>query len=165
MKSKHWGRMVWLVGLVWAVSGLSVAAEKATVTASLVVFRVVRDAEGKEQLEAVEEARPGDLLEYQLTYANPTRQAVKGLQATLPLPEGLAYQARSAEPGAVQASLDGEKFAAVPLRRQVKGQDGKVRTEEVPTSEYRALRWRLATLGAGESVTCRARVAVAAAAR
>lgn len=143
-----------------AVVAVVAQAKQASVTATLAVFKITRDKDGAEQFTPVEAAKPGDLLEYRLTYANPTEQAVTGLQATLPLPEGLAYVAGSARPDDVRASLDGKAFAPVPLRRKVKDAAGETRTVDVPTSEYRALRWKIATLAAGGSTRLTARAKV-----
>ncbi|MBP6896218.1 MAG: hypothetical protein KBC94_17530, partial [Pseudacidovorax sp.] len=60
---------------------------------------VVKDERGREKLEEVDGVRPGDVLEYRAVYRNVSKQALKGVAANLPLPEGLEYVARTAQPG------------------------------------------------------------------
>jgi hypothetical protein len=56
--------------------------------------------------------------------------------------------------------LDGVKYDAVPLKRQVKDKTGKQVTVLVPVSEYKALRWSLGAINAGKVMTVSARVRV-----
>jgi uncharacterized repeat protein (TIGR01451 family) len=120
-------------------------------------WKIVTDAQGKEQRVEASGVKPGDVLEYTATYTNRTSQAVSGLVADLPIPEGLEYLPRTARPGAnlVKAATRDGVFAAEPLTRKVNGQ-----TETVPYSDYRTLRWTLGQLPArGETaVTARAKV-------
>lgn len=122
--------------------------------------KVVKSADGKEQLVDAPGVKPGDVLEYRAVYTNRTDKAVTGAMATLPIPEGLVYQPRSARPVSsagvtLQAATKDGVFAAEPLMRQVKG-----KAEPVPYAEYRALRWNLGSLGAKAQATVSARAAV-----
>lgn len=130
------------------------------VDAKLAVFQVSKNAEGKEALLAAEKAAPGDTLEYQTVYQNNGKSAVKSLAATLPLPAGLAYVAGSANPVNPQASVDGDTFAPIPLKKMVKTSSGKLEEKLVPYSDYRALRWSLDDLPANEKITVSARALV-----
>lgn len=136
------------------------AVAPAAVTVELQQSKVVKAADGKEQLLDAASVKPGDVLEYTVTYTNKTGKAVSGLVADLPIPEGLEYLPRSAKPGAtlVKAAVKDGEFAPEPLMR--KARDGK--TEPVPYSDYRALRWTLGQLPAGgvASVSARAKVEV-----
>lgn len=109
-----------------------------------------------EKLVAADQAKPGDVIQYDAVYRNTSKGAVSNLQATVPIPSGLEYLPESAKPAGATASLDGKEFSKLPLRR--KGADGK--EELVPAAEYRALRWPIAELkpGASATVTLRARV-------
>jgi hypothetical protein len=53
--------------------------------------------------------------------------------------------------------VDGKTFAAAPLQRTVKAADGTEKTEPVPPSEYRAWRWTLNELPAGQTFTASVR--------
>lgn len=133
------------------------AVQKKTVAVVLTQAKVVKDAQGKEQLVAADSVKPGDVLEYTATYTNHTGKTVSGLVANLPIPEGLEYLPKTAKPGAtlVKAATKDGAFAAEPLARVVNG-----KSEPVPYNEYRSLRWTLGQLPANGSaaVTARAKV-------
>lgn len=145
--------------LAWALlfwTGIAFAADPNAVEVTLHAFQVKADQGGK--LVPTTEARPGDVIEYQVTYRNPGKGAAHQVAATLPVPGGgMAYQDGSASPGALQASLDGVHYAPPPLRREVV-REGKRVTETVPPTEYRFLRWNLGDLAAGRSITVSARM-------
>jgi len=117
--------------------------------------------EGKEVLVSAEQARPGDVIEYRAVYRNDGHNAVRGLDATLPVPNGLEYLPKTAAPAVVLASTDGHTFAPVPLVRKERTADGREVVREVPLTEYRALRWSIGSLAVKESRTVRARMRVA----
>jgi uncharacterized repeat protein (TIGR01451 family) len=123
----------------------------------LVQSKVVKGANGEEQLLAAGAVRPGDILEYRATYTNKSGKPVKGLVANLPIPEGLEYQATSAKPGGalVTVATKNGQFAPEPLTRTLND-----KAQPVPYSEYRTLRWSLGQLPASGSteVSARARV-------
>jgi uncharacterized repeat protein (TIGR01451 family) len=139
--------------------GASAAAE-GDVEVVLSAARVVVGEHGAEQLVTTEAVRPGDVVEYRATYTNQGGDAVRGLTATLPIPVDTQYLGLTATPAGVEASVDGVRFAPIPLMRQVVGKDGRERWEPVPASEYRALRWQIGELDANASRTVAARVVV-----
>ena len=120
--------------------------------------KVVVEA-GTERLVDAADAKPGDVIEYVATYRNNGREAIRDLQATLPIPLETEWIAGSARPTGAQASLDGKSFAALPLKRKA-AKPGPSVDEDVPLRDYRALRWRLAELAPGKAVTYTARVRV-----
>lgn len=121
--------------------------------------KVVAAADGKETTTAAGEARPGDVIEYAATYRNTTKQPVRNLQATLPIPHNTEYVPGSARPGEARASLDAQAYEPMPLRRKVQ-RDGKTVEEPVPPREYRSLRWSVPELGGEKTLTFTARVRV-----
>lgn len=133
------------------------ASTKAAVTVELTQAKVVKGADGKEQLLDAATVKPGDTIEYKATYTNRSGKPVTGLVANLPIPDGLQYVAKSAKPGAtmVKAATKNGVYAAEPLTVKVGN-----KTEPVPYAEYRMLRWNLGMLPAnGEAaVTARATV-------
>lgn len=142
-----------------AATAATEAAQKKTVAVVLTQHKVVKDAQGKEQLLDAASVKPGDIVEYKATYTNNTGKPVSGLVADLPIPEGLEYLPRSAKPGAtlVQAATKDAVFGPEPLmRKAAAGQ----KSEPVPYADYRALRWSLGQLPASGStaVSARARV-------
>lgn len=126
---------------------------ESTLTASRVVSK-----DGRETLVAAERADPGDLLEYRAVYVNRGKAAVRNLEATLPVPEGMSLQPGTAQPAGALASLDRRTFEPMPIRRKVKLADGREEVREVPVSEYKALRWKVGELPAGQRASVAARM-------
>lgn len=148
-----------LASLATLLSQQTFAAEPLSVT--LEANKVILAAGGKEQLVSASEAKPGDVLEYRAIYRNISKQPLRTVMATLPVPAtGVEYLLDSGTPEGVEASVDGVKFAAVPLKRMVKTPDGKQQQQLVPATEYRFLRWPLGDLPAGASKAVSARVRV-----
>ena len=159
-----------LGGLCIAVAGLvhapvaaqapsppaSERADLSPVTVNLSQWLVVME-KGKEVFKPVESIKPGDVIEYRARYVNRSDQPVSDVQAQLPLPEGLLYQARSARPAqTAQFAVKGGSFAREPLMRPTA--DGK--TEPVPLADYRQLRWRLGQLAPGAQADVSVRVSL-----
>ena len=136
---------------------LPAAATKTDVTIELTQVKVVKGADGKEQLIDAASVKPGDTIEYKAVYTNRSAKTVNGLTANLPIPEGLQYVPKSAKPGAtlVKAATKDGVYAAEPLTVKV-----GAKTEPVPYADYRALRWSLGSLPAKgvTAVTARATV-------
>jgi len=146
-----------LVVLALSAALPALAADDLKVT--LDAKRVVT-ANGKESFQPAATARPGEVIQYQATYRNPSTHGVRQVLATLPIPQGMEYVARSAEPQQVLASVDGKSYAPVPLKRSVRLEDGREVQREIPTTEYRFLRWPLGDLGARGEESVKARVRV-----
>lgn len=150
-----------LLALVW-LPGVTPSAlakgESSAVVGTLNQLRVAV-VDGKEVLRPGDTVKPGDLIEYQLKYANNGATAVSDLMVTLPIPKGLEYIG-TMKPQAKLASLDGVKFEPIPLKRTVRTADGKEVVQDVPLSEYRALRWEAGQLQAGGASLFSARARV-----
>jgi len=132
---------------------------KSAVETRLDVRKVTRAPDGRESVVAADSAKPGDILEYVVTYRNPSNEAVRDFVATLPIPQATEYIAGSAKPATAKASLDARTFDAVPLKRKVQ-RNGHDVEEAIPLGEYRYLRWLAPELGANKSLTFVARVRV-----
>lgn len=115
---------------------------------------------GKETASAADKVSPGDLLEYKVRYVNKGAGPAKNLVVTLPIPLGLELTPATDSPKAGLASLDGQRFEAMPIKRAVKQADGKEILQDVPFSQYRALRWQVEQLDAGKSANFSARARV-----
>lgn len=151
--------MIAALVLATGVAGVAQAQRASGPLESRLDARKVVVESGVERLVDAAAAKPGDVIEYAATYRNTGREPIRDLQATLPIPAETEWLAGSAKPAAALASLDGQAFAALPLRRKVtKG--GQAVEEDAPLRDYRALRWRLAELAPGKSVTYTARVRV-----
>jgi uncharacterized repeat protein (TIGR01451 family) len=139
----------------------AMALAQGDVTVALTANRVIA-RDGKESLASAEQVKPGDVIEYRAIYRNQGASGVQKLTATLPVPAGMEYLSRTAQPAAPLASLDGRTFEPVPLKRRVRLADGHEVMREIPASEYRFLRWTLGTLGIRAEQTVRARMRVSA---
>jgi uncharacterized repeat protein (TIGR01451 family) len=153
----HWGAAAFAALLAFAT--LASAQPSGPVETRLEASKVERAADGAERLVPAQTARPGDVIEYTATYRNAGTQGVHDLDATLPIPANTEFVAGSAKPAGATASLDGRAYAAMPLKRRVM-RGGKPVEEDVPLREYRFLRWHVAQLGGGKSVSFDARVKV-----
>lgn len=149
--------------LVAALAPMSLAPAVAyagsDVTVALKAQRV-SVVDGKETLAPAEKVKPGDVVEYRATYRNAGDQPARQVMATLPVPAGMEFVGRTASPKRLEASLDGNTFAQVPLTRRVKQADGREVVRVVPASEYRWLRWPIGTLDPQGSRTVVARMKV-----
>lgn len=133
---------------------------KKEVEVSLQQFKVGKRAQ-TEVLEPADRIKPGEVIEYQVSYRNTTNHLVRQLNATLPVPAETEYIPNTASPQGVQASLDGVSYQAVPLYRMVKLPNGQTEKREVPVAEYRSLRWSLGDLPANQKMTVSARMRLA----
>ena len=128
----------------------------------LAAQRVSASPGGKETLHVAERAFPGDIIQYDATYQNLGGKAITNLEPTLPIPAGMHYLPDTARPVPAQASLDGRTFAPIPLKRKVTLPTGEVKEQEVPATEYRALRWNLGEMAPGARTTLIARTRIGA---
>jgi uncharacterized repeat protein (TIGR01451 family) len=146
--------MAFIIGLLVfaSIAGFAPTAiakgENSAVVGTLSQNRIVQ-VDGKEVLQSADAVKPGDLIEYQLKYANKGATSVSNMMVTLPIPKGLVYVGAMA-PSAKFASLDGVKFESIPIKRTVRTADGKEVVQDVPLNEYRALRWDAGQLEAGK---------------
>ena len=132
---------------------------QAEVKVNLVANKIV-SVDGTEHKQSADKAKPGEVIEYVAEYQNSDKSSVKNVMATLPVPTGLEYLPETSSPQSLLASTDGNTFAPAPLKRSVRGTDGKMVEVLVPYSEYRSLRWSLGEISAGASKTVRARMKV-----
>lgn len=128
---------------------------QANVQSQLVAEKVVRTPAGDVTRSPAAAARPGDLVVYTASYRNAGKDDASALQLTVPVPAGMDYQGPAADDKQPPqlASLDGRSFAPVPLTRKVKNAQGQEVAQPVPLAEYRFLRWNVARLAAGTSVS------------
>lgn len=136
------------------------AVDKGDISAELTAYTVQVKEDGTEELRVAKRVKPGDLVEYRTEYRNRGKDRVTNLVATLPVPQGMSYLPKTAAPAVVTASLDGERFAPVPLMRWVRLSNGTRVQRQVPYHEYRFLRWHLDTLAAGGQAVIQARMSV-----
>lgn len=135
---------------------LALAAGKVDV--SLDQKKVVTEA-GKDVYKEFDTASAGTVVEYTAVYKNVGDQMATKAEGELPVPNGMTYVEKTANPAKVMATVDGKNFSFVPLKR-AENKNGKEEVVEVPVKEYRALRWQLGDIAPGKSVTVKARMKV-----
>ena len=147
-----------LLGTAVLVLAGSVFAETKTtkepVSVELKTFLIGAGTDGKPTSKLVTKVKPNDVIEYRATYTNNTTAKIKNLAATLPIPVETQFLAKS-QPENAEASTDGTHFAPMPLKRKEGNQ-----MVNVPLKDYRALRWTIAELPAGKSVTVSAQTRI-----
>ena len=147
-----------ILGSLWAAAALWASAQAAEpITNTLTAQRVVR-ADGMEHLESAATGKPGDVIEYTVQFRNSGSTPAHALEATLPIPVGVALLPSSVQPAGARASLDGTTFAPLPLMHRVRHADGSVADEPVPVAQIRFLRWAPTELAANGSLSVSARV-------
>jgi uncharacterized repeat protein (TIGR01451 family) len=144
-----------------ALAPLAVAQQKAAqpLETRIEQRKVARAADGAESLVPADAVKPGDVIEYAVTYRNTGKPALTKLEATLPIPAQTEYVPGSVRPANAKASTDGRTFGDLPLKRAVK-RNGVDVEEIVPLTEYRFLRWYPGELAGEKAVTYTARVRV-----
>jgi len=145
--------------LVLAAAPLHAQQQTGPLEVRLESRKVVAAADGKETFAPATTARPGDVIEYVATYRNTSRQPIRGLEATVPVPGNTEFVVGSTRPAPAKASVDSRTWGDIPLKRKVI-RDGREVEEQVPVREYRYLRWFPGELGAEKSMTFTARVRV-----
>jgi len=145
-------------GMVWAAA--PAAPSKSDLAIALTAQKVIAQADGKEKLAAADRAFPGEVIQYDALYQNQSDRPLNNVAPTLPIPAGMIYVADTAKPPPSEASLDGQNFASIPLKRKVTLPTGEVQEQEVPASEYRALRWKVGELTPGSKTVVVARTRI-----
>lgn len=128
--------------LLWAVSAAALAAP---LTSQMATF-LITEENGKEVASATEQASPGDVIEYRLTYQNTGDNPLSGLVITGPIPANTAYVENSAATdvdATFTVSIDnGNLFHAEPVMQEVKGDDGETQNVPVSPDAYTQVRWQ-----------------------
>jgi uncharacterized repeat protein (TIGR01451 family) len=147
-----------LTGVTWAASpSASSSATTKDLAISLTARKVIKQPDGKEKLLAADRAFPGEIIQYDALYVNQTARPLTRVSPTLPIPNGMVFVPNSATPPPAEASLDGRSFQRIPIVRKVTTPTGEEKEEEVPATEYRALRWHAGDLASGARTVVTAR--------
>lgn len=113
---------------------------------SVVNAFIVQNINGQETLTPINAGTPvksGDILEYQGLFTNNSSERVRSMDVTLSITDGLALVG-GIHPRFPHATIDGSRFVRSPIRANVGGQ-----VQELPLSDYKALRWTLEDIGLG----------------
>jgi len=157
MKYKYLFLFVLFLGL-----SVNTYAQNEDLSSVLRVYKISIDAEGNEVATEVTEVKPGDIIEYRLTYQNETDGDLTQITPVLPIPPEMFYLESTASPALSGASVStiANDFRQPPLTRQVTLPDGSQVNRVISAQEYRRLQWLVPALAAGESITLTARVEV-----
>jgi hypothetical protein len=147
-------RIAVLLSLLTLLTQVAQAGE--LLSTKLEARKVYIGTNGSEVLSPTKRIEPNDVVEYRSVYRNETKQVLRDIAATLPIPAGFELIQGHLAAKAL-ASLDGETFAPMPLTRMVKTANGE-KLVLVPFSEYRYLRWQLPELAPGARASVSARV-------
>ena len=161
-RGRHVFTFAFVLGALFASSAQLQAREKKDLEIRLIAQRVTTDASGAECLTDIVDAAPGDVVQYTAIFLNAGDKPLRHLTPTLPIPAGMEYLAASAAPAAIAASIDGESFGPLPLIMERKLERGIEIFVEFSPRIYRALRWKVAELAPGQSITVTARAVVLA---
>lgn len=108
-------------------------------------YIVSMDKNGKEVVEPTTDTRPGDLMEYRLTFTNRGESAVSGLDIVDSIPLNTTFIGDSAQSDAdsrFEVSIDGGRsFEQEPVKRIETQADGTQKQVVVPPEQYTHVRW------------------------
>ncbi len=131
-----------LVLALLAPFGSTMAAGDA-VSSRMDAYRVTQSPDGKEVLQPAKGVKPGEVIEYQITYENTdAAKPVSDLKINAPVPTGTSYvdgSAKTETNSQIRFSADfGKNWQQAPLMRKRADGTGQ---EVVPASQYSNLQW------------------------
>lgn len=124
--------------------------------ASKIFAYLVQNQNGQETLIPITPSTPvviGSVVEYQGFFDNVSNQRIRLATVSLDIPMGLELIGVSGDN--IFASVDGQRYARMPLRTQLNGQ-----ISEIPLSYYRGLRWQVGDIGLAGTVMVKYRARV-----
>ena len=140
-------RAVFLLTLAVGLITSLVAIAADPITGTIEARKVVVGEKGEELFMPANEARPQDVIEYRLTYANNGAAAVHNISITDPVPAGVQYVAKTAKNDKAhraEFSVDsGKTFHAWPVKVTKKTADGKEVTVDATPDMVTHIRWTL----------------------
>jgi len=139
-----------VIALVVMVFGsLAAAAGQGPLTGSVEALRVVSQDNGRDVFLPADEARPQDILEYRVTYANNGETTLRNVTVVDPVPVGTEYIGRSAtrpNDGTVEFSIDGGKsYHTWPIRTKKTNAAGEEVEVEATPDMVTHIRWVIAS--------------------
>lgn len=145
-KLHYTGMAAMVFGAMLAVAPTNVSALAGdSLKSEIKALVVTKDANGVEVATPAEEAAPGDVVEYQITYTNVGEEALSGLIVNGPMPQSTIYVGGSARVGSgdkLEVSIDGgDTWETEPVKRMQKDASGKIVEVVIPATEYTNVRW------------------------
>ena len=145
-------------------ASLAQTGGKGPLKGTMVSRKVAYDEKEKKEIYLpADQALPGDVLEYIVTYVNSSKDPLKQVAIDCPLPEKTEYlegTASCTQDGTPLFSIDGGKtFRLPPVRYKVTLPDGNVEERVAPPDMYTHMRWTL-DFKPGERIEIRYRVKI-----
>jgi len=129
------------------VAPAGVPAGPTPLAGEIQAVKVVRQ-DGREVFLPADEARPKDVVEYRLTYANTGATALRSVTVTDPVPAGTEYIINTAtrpEAGTVEFSIDaGRNYQTWPIRIKKTNTQGQEVEVEATPDQVTHIRWTIA---------------------
>ncbi|ASJ76602.1 DUF11 domain-containing protein [Granulosicoccus antarcticus] len=123
----------------------SMALANGLVEGRIEAYLVSTDSQGNEVIQATAAAKPGELMEYRLTFVNSGESAVSGLNVIDPIPANTTFVSDSANSNAdslFEVSIDGGRtFEKEPVMRIETQADGSQKEVVIPPAQYTHVRW------------------------
>lgn len=140
-------RAVFLFALLGGLAASLAAVADSPVAGTIEARKVVVGEGGKEVYLPAAQARPKDVIEYRLKYANNGDDVVHNVSVTDPVPDGVRYVEQTAHgpsTGSVEFSVDnGKTFHAWPVRYRTTGSDGREVWRDATPDMITHIRWML----------------------
>ncbi|MEE9302167.1 MAG: hypothetical protein V3U84_00130 [Thiotrichaceae bacterium] len=134
------------IGALGSVAAVAANKAQSPLSSEMKAFVVQKDATGKEKLMAVKSAEPGQTIQYQLTYQNKGKGALKGLTVTGPVPANTHFLGKSTHTKVkadLVVSIDGGKtYEKEPVKRMKAQADGSKKMVVIPADKYTHVRWK-----------------------
>jgi uncharacterized repeat protein (TIGR01451 family) len=144
----------------------SLPTKSDALSTQLTLKRVVQ-VDGADTLADASNVQPGDVLQYAMVFNNTSASTLRDVVASLPVPAGTQLLGAAVQGDAawasVWASVDGKRFAPMPVMRKVQLPTGVWVEQQVPLAELRFVRWPARALAAGQRWQASLRVQVLAA--
>jgi uncharacterized repeat protein (TIGR01451 family) len=140
-------RAAFLFALLSGLAASLAAVADSPIAGTIEARKVVVGERGEEVYLPADEARPQDVIEYRLKYANHGDDVVHNVSITDPVPAGVRYveqTARGPKTGSVEFSIDnGKTYHAWPVRYRAAGSDGHEVWRDATPDMVTHIRWML----------------------
>ena len=139
-------RALFITTLSVAVFAAFASVASAPLTGIIEAHKVSRQGD-REVFTPAEKAAPQDIIEYRLTYANSSKNAIRNVAVTDPIPTGTEYIRSTAtmpNEGRVEFSIDaGKSYHSWPVRYKKVTEDGREVWAEATAEMVSHIRWTI----------------------
>lgn len=139
-------RALFITTLSVAIFAAFASVASAPLVGNIEAHKVTRQGD-REVFSSAAKAAPQDIIEYRLTYANNSKDALRNVAVTDPIPTGTEYvhsTATAPNEGRVEFSIDeGKTFHAWPVRYKKVTKDGREVWAEASADMVTHIRWSI----------------------